>query len=170
MTGLAVDIRVRRLLVHQAAGFAESGMAISVSYNPSPSTPLGFTARVAPAWGSDAMSGAEALWGRDTMGGMGIAGGPLLRDGGARLDTEVGYGLPVGSRFVGTPRVGVRTSEYGRDYRLGYGMQVLEDGQFRLQVGVEAERRVSPVFGFGHGVASGGQADQRVLGQASVEW
>ena len=25
-----------------------------------------------------------------------------------RLDGEVGYGLPVGSRFVGTPRVGVR--------------------------------------------------------------
>ena len=56
VTGLAVDLRVRRLLVHQAAGFAESGMAISVSYDPSPSTPLGFTARVAPAWGGDASS------------------------------------------------------------------------------------------------------------------
>ena len=103
------------------------------------------------------------------MGGMGIAGGPLLQDG-ARLDTKMGYGLPVGSRFVGTPRVGVRTSEYGRDYRLGYGMQVLDEGQFRLQVGVEAERRMSPVFGFGHSVAGGGGANQRVLGQASVEW
>ena len=50
------------------------------------------------------------------------------------------------------------------------GMQVLEEGQLRLQVGVEAERRMSPVFGFGHGVAGGGGADQRVLGQASVEW
>ena len=30
---------------------------------------------------------------------------------------EIGYGLPVGSRFVGTPRVGLTTSEYGRDYR-----------------------------------------------------
>ena len=38
--------------------------------------------------------------------------------GGNRLDTEVGYGLPIGARFVGTPRVGLRTSEYGRDYRL----------------------------------------------------
>ena len=56
------------------------------------------------------------------------------------------------------------------DYRLGYGMQVLEEGQLRLQVGVEAERRVSPVFGFSHGWASGGGADQQVLGQASVEW
>ena len=48
VTGLAVDIRVRRLLVHEAEGFAESGMSISVSYNPTPSTPLGFTARVSP--------------------------------------------------------------------------------------------------------------------------
>ena len=125
VTGLAVDLRVRRLLIHQAAGFAESGMAVSVSYDPSPSTPLGFTARVAPAWGGDAMSGAEALWGRDTMSGMGMAGDPLLGGGGTRLDTEVGYGLPVGSRLVGTPRVGLRTSEYGRDYRVGYGVQIL---------------------------------------------
>ena len=51
VTGLAVDIRVRRLLVHEADGFAESGMSVSVSYDPSPKSPLGFTARVAPAWG-----------------------------------------------------------------------------------------------------------------------
>ena len=167
-TGLAVDVRVRRLLIHQAAGFAESGMAISVSYDPSPSTPLGFTAHVAPAWGGDAMSGAEALWGRDTMGGMGMAGGSMLAGGGNRLDTEVGYGLPVGRRFVGTPRVGVRNSEYGRDYRLGYGLEVLEQDSLRLQLGVEAERRVSPVFGLTESL--GGSADQRVVGQASIEW
>ena len=49
-------------------------------------------------------------------------------------------------------------------------VQVLEEGRLQLQVGIEAERRVSPVFGFGHNVAGGGGADQRVLGQASVEW
>ena len=71
VTGLAVDVRVRRLLVHQATGFAESGMSVSVSYDPTLDTPLGLTARVSPAWGGDAMSGAEALWGQETMGGMG---------------------------------------------------------------------------------------------------
>ena len=157
--GLAVDVRVRRLLVHQAAGFAESGMAVSVSYDLTPDTPLGLTARVSPAWGGDAMSGAEARWGQETMGGM---NDPLLADaGGARLDTEVGYGLPIGRRFVGTPRVGVRTSEYGRDYRLGYGVEVLEQGPLRLQLGIEAERRVNPVFGL-LGDASGG-ADQVLI-------
>ena len=108
VTGLAVDIRMRRLLVHEAEGFAESGMSISVSYDPTPSTPLGFTARVAPAWGGESMSGADALWGRESMSGMGQD--HLLGGGGNRLDTEVGYGLPLGARLVGTPRLGVGRS------------------------------------------------------------
>ena len=165
ITGLAVDVRIRRLLVHQAEGFAESGMSVSVSYDPSPKTPLGFTARVAPAWGGDAMSGANALWGRETMGGMGQ--NHLLGTGGNRLDTEMGYGLPLGARFVGTPRVGVRTSEYGGDYRLGYGVEVLEQGRMNLQLGLEAERRESPVFHLQEGSAG---TDQRVLGRATVQW
>ena len=164
VTGLAVDVRVRRLLVHEAAGFAESGMAVSVSYDPTPKTPLGFTARVSPAWGGDAMGGSEALWGREAMGGIGQ---DALLGGGNRLDTEVGYGLPLGARFVGTPRVGVRTSEYGQDYRLGYGVAVLEQGRVNLQLAVDAERRVSPVFQMRE---ASGAADQRVLGTASVSW
>ena len=35
---------------------------------------------------------------------MGMAQGGLAQ--GSRLDGEVGYGLPVGRRFVGTPRIG----------------------------------------------------------------
>ena len=68
-TGLAVDLRVRMLVMHQAEGFREWGMAVSLSYNPRPSTPLGFVARVAPSWGGQTTSGAEALWGQETMGG-----------------------------------------------------------------------------------------------------
>ena len=91
-TGLAVDVRVRTLLVHQDEDFSERGVAVSLSWNPTPSTPLGFVARVAPSWGGQATSGAQALWGRETMAGM--AHGGLAS--GNRLDGEVGYGLPVG--------------------------------------------------------------------------
>ena len=164
-TGLSVDVRVRRLVVHQADGFAEHGMSISVSYNPTPTTPLGFTARVSPAWGGDAMSGAEALWGRESMGGMSHES--VRGSGGHRLDTEVGYGLPIGSRFVGTPRAGVRTSEYGRDYRIGYGVGVLEQGRLNLQIGVDAERRESSLVQMQE---QGAGTDQRVLGRATMQW
>ena len=111
------------------------------------------------------MSGTEALWWRESMGGMGQD--QLLGAGGNRLDTEVGYGVPIEVRFVGTPRVGLRTSEYGRDYRVGYGMQVLEQGHLNLELGIDAKRRESPVF---HLQEQAGGTDQRVLGRATVQW
>ena len=72
---------------------------------------------------------------------------------GNRLDGEVGYGLPVGSRFVGTPRVGFSTSEHGRDYRVGYGLGVLEQGNVNFELG---GGRAAP------GEPDGGRYQQRV--------
>ena len=156
-SGLAVDLRVRMLVTHQAEGFRERGMAVSLSYNPTPSTPLGFMARVAPSWGGQATSGAEALWGRQTMAGM-ASGGVAS---GNRLDGEVGYGLPMGSRFVGTPRVGFSTSEHGRDYRLGYGLGVLNRESLTFELGIDAQRRESPLV---DGASNG------AVGQGTVGW
>ena len=156
-SGLSVDVRVRTLLVHQAEGFSERGMAVSLSYNPTPSTPLGFVAKVAPSWGGQATSGAEALWGRETMAGMAPGG---VADG-TRLDAEVGYGLPVGSRFVGTPTVGVGTSAYGRDYRLGYRLGALGGAGTTVEFGVDAQRWERPLVG---GTDHGARA------QATVGW
>ena len=156
-SGLSVDVRLRMLVAHQAEGFRERGMSLSLSYNPTPSTPLGFAAKVAPSWGGQATGGAQALWGRETM--AGLANGGFAS--GNRLDGEVGYGLPVGSRFVGTPRVGLTTSEYGRAYRLGYGMTLLERGALGFELGVDAQRRENP---------DAGAADNGVLGRATVRW
>ena len=82
------------------------------------------------------------MWGRETMAGM--ANGGLAS--GNRLDGEVGYGLPVGSHMVGTPRAGFSTSEYGRDYRIGYGLGVLDRERLNLDLGVDAHRRESPML------------------------
>ena len=156
-TGLAVDLRVRMLAMHQADGFRERGMALSLSYNPTPRTPLGLTARVAPSWGGQATSGAEALWGRETMAGLAQHGGA----DGTRLEAEVGYGLPVSRRFVGTPTFGVGTSERGRDYRLGYGLTVAQDGALDVELGVDAHRRERSRLG---------EVDTGVLGRAALRW
>ena len=162
LAGLSVDLRVRTLLVHQAAGFRDRGMALSLSYNPTPATPLGLMARVAPSWGGQATSGAQALWGRETMAGM--PHGSLAV--GNRLDAEVGYGLPVGSRFVGTPRFGVARSGYGRDYRLGYSLAALQTQDLQFELGVDAQRGESLISS---GRRTGG-ADQRVLGRVTIRW
>ena len=65
------------------------------------------------------------------------------------------------------PRTGIRTSEYGQDYRLGYSMDVLETTELKLQIGIEAEQRQVPAFLLQDGA---GGRDQRVLGRATVEW
>ena len=156
-TGLAVDVRVQMLVVHQAEGFRERGMALSLSYNPTPSTPLGLTARVAPSWGGQATSGAEAMWGRETM--AGLANGGLAS--GNRLDGEVGYGLPVGSRFVGTPTFGVGTSASGRDYRLGYRLGALGGAGTKVELGVDAQRRERSLQG---------GTDHGALARATMRW
>ena len=156
-TGLSLDVRVRTLLVHQAEGFRERGVALSFSYNPTPSSPLGFTASVAPSWGGEARSGAEALWGRETM--AGVAHGSFAQ--GNRLAGEVGYGLSVGSRFVGTPRVGFSASEYGRDYRVGYRLGVLDQGNTKFELGVDAQRQENAMRG---GTSNG------FVGRATLGW
>ncbi len=157
LSGLSADVRVRMLLVHEAEGFRERGVSVSFSYNPTPQTPLGSFWRVTPSWGGQATSGAEALWGCETMAGMAHGGASA----GNRLQAELGYGLPVGSRLVGTPRFGVATSEYGRDYRLGYGMTLLERDSLGFELGVDAQRRENPLLG---------GTDNGVLGRATVRW
>ena len=48
-SGLTVNVHMRTLVVHQAAGFREHGVAVSISYDPAPASRLGFSARVSPA-------------------------------------------------------------------------------------------------------------------------
>ncbi len=60
-----------------------------------------------------------------------------------KLNAEVGYGLPVGARFVGTPPVGLATSKYGRDYRFGYNLGVLEQRSVSFGLAADTQRRES---------------------------
>ena len=158
VTGLSLDVRVRTLVVHQAEGFRESGMSLSLGWDPTPSSPLGLTARVAPSWGGQAQGGAQALWNSQMAYGM---GSHQMYGAGDRVDAEVGYGLPVGARFVGTPRVGLSTSQYGRDYRVGYGLGVLEQGKVTFDLSAEAQRREAQMLG---------EASNGFMGRATLGW
>ena len=155
--GIKADLRVRTLLTHQRAGFGERGGSMRLSFDPTPKTPLGFKAQVAPSWGGRATSGAEALWGRKTMAGLGAGG----LASGNRFDVDFGYGLLVGRRLVGTPRLGMGTSERTRDYRLGYQLTLLQDAAIRFGLGVDAMRREA---------LHQGEEDHSVLGRITASW
>ena len=157
LTGLSADFRVRMLLAHQDEEFRDRGVSLSFGYNPTPSTPFGFMAKLTPSWGGQATSGAQALWGQETMAGV-APGGTAA---GGRLEAELGYGMPVGGRFVGTPRFGIGTSGNGRDYRVGYGLTVAQGGATHFDLGVYANRRESP---------SQGTAEHGVLGRLTARW
>ena len=143
-------------LLHPSEGRLADTEATGTIENADP-LPRALLARVAPSWGGQAMSGADALWGRDTMEGLGAAG----PGSGDRIDAELGYALPVGSRLVGTPRFGVTTSEYGRDYRLGYSLAVVQGGAMSFQFGLDAQRRES---------LGRGDADHSLVGRLTVGW
>ena len=67
----------------------------------------------------------------------------------------------MGSRFVGTPRIGFSTSEHGRDYRVGYRVELLERRNLDFQIGGDAQHRMSPILG---------RTDNAVRGTVSVGW
>ena len=156
-TGLSLGVQVRTLVVHQADGFTDRGMSLSFGWNPTPSSPLGFAARVAPSWGGQAQ-GSDALWSGGPLSQFGAYGG---QESAGRVDAELGYGVPVGRRFVGTPRAGFGTSAYGRTYRLGYSLGKLGVEDMDFELGVDMHRRESPLL-------NGGNVS--VLGRASVRW
>ena len=80
-TGLAVDVRVRMLLVHQAEGFEERGMAVSFSYDPTPSTPLGLHGAGGAVVGRSGGERSRCTVGPGNDGGDGGDGGWKLRCG-----------------------------------------------------------------------------------------
>ena len=157
VTGLSLDVRMRTLVVHQAEGFTERGMSLAFGWDPTPSSPLGLTARVAPSWAGSAMGSAGALWRSQMAYGM---GSHQMAGSGGQVNAEIGYGLPAG-RFVGTPSVGLATSQYGRDYRLGYRLGLLERGALNFALDVSGTRRESTMTP---------EPDHQVVTGATVTW
>ncbi len=123
-SGVTADLHGRGLLGHEASGFREVGLSGSLAFDPSPSSDRGLSLTLGQALGASATGGVDALYGRDTMAGLGGAdddAGPADLLGRRRLEARVGYGLSAfGGRFTGTPELGFGVSESGRDYRLGW--------------------------------------------------
>ena len=117
-TGLSAGVRMRMLLMHEAEGFRDRGVSVSLSYNP---TPLGLTARVAPSWG------ARADWGRRSA---------------VERRASVGAGGPRPPRIRRAPDRGPRLRDGGREPLRRHDedrLRCLRDGA-RLSVGIQARR------------------------------
>ena len=131
VSGLSVEASARTLVAHEDAGYEEWGASGSVRLDPGASG-RGLSLTLAPTFGA-ASSGVERLWSlRDAR--------ELAADDAfepeARLDAEVGYGLPVFGAFTGTPYAGLGLSDGGRDWRVGWRLTPARPG-LALELGVE---------------------------------
>ena len=160
--GLSAEVRMRTLLVHEAEGFRERGVSVSLSFDPMPSTPLGFKARVEPSWGGRDRGGAEALWSGGPVSELAARGG---RVSGGSVLTDLGYGMALGDRLIGTPRVGFGTSAMGREYRLGYSVGVLRGEGLEFELGIDAERREHMNL-----LDSLGSTERALVARATARW
>ena len=163
VSGVGINLRARRLIVHQDAGFTEGGMSLGVTYDPTPGTPTGFSARIAPGWGTDTMSGAETLWQNEMIAGQG--GYPQASGG--RLDAQAGYGIRLGKRLVGTPHGGIQRSGHGRFYRAGYKIGLTSQETLQLEVGAEIQQQESSWVQSTY-PAQG--SNRRYVAQGNVRW
>ena len=160
--GLSAEVRMRTLLVHEAEGFHDRGVSVSLSFDPMPSTSLGLKARVEPSWGGRDRGGAEALWGGGPVSKLAARGGHV--SGGSVL-TDLGYGMALGDRLVGTPRVGFGTSAMGREYRLGYSVGVLRGEGLEFELGIDVEHREHMNL-----LDNLGSAERALVARATARW
>ena len=117
--GLSAELRGRGLLVHEAKGLREYGLAGSVAWE-SAAGGRGPRLSVTRTTGVAARGGADAPFARAAHAGLtaNVDGhGPQPQ----RLEARFGYGFSaVGDRYTATPEIAVGLSDAGRNYSLGW--------------------------------------------------
>ena len=149
--GLGVSLEGRGLLSHEAKGLGDTGFAASLAWEQAPSSKRGLSLTLRQSVGGAASGGTDALFSREVMDGL------AARDnrGDQRLEGRIGYGLAVhGGRYTGTPELGYRQWDHGRDYRLGWRLTGEGSDAGSFEASLEATRRATandedPAHGIG---------------------
>ena len=159
--GLALDLKARGLVAHEASGFREWGASASLTWDPRPETDRGLALTLRQSWGGSPAGGMDALLGRETLAGVAASpgsGAGASDNGGdtpsaGRLEAELGYGIAMfGGGFTGTPYLGFGLTDGGRDYRLGWRLNPAGRGDRGLALDLEATRREGADADAEHGV------------------
>ncbi len=158
--GVALDLKARGLVAHEASGFREWGASASLTWDPRPTTDRGFALRLRQGWGGSPTGGMDALLARETLAGLAAdpgSGAGAGDNGGTasagRLEAELGYGIALfGGGFTGTPNLGIGLSDTSRDYRLGWRLTSARKGDPGFEFGLDATRREAASADAEHGV------------------
>ena len=157
--GLALDLKARGLVAHEASGFREWGASASLTWDPRPDTDRGLALTLRQSWGGSPAGGMDALLGRETL--AGLTADDNASAGSGRLEAELGYGIAMfGGGFTGTPYLGFALSDTSRDYRLGWRLKAAERGGRGLALDLQATRRER----------ADGNREHGVMLVASIRW
>ena len=127
--------------MHAEDGYDEWGVSGQLRLVPG-AAGRGLSASLTPSFGVDP-GGSEWLWALPASSGLAANGDAAPS---SRLDTELGYGLPVfGGGFTGTPNVGLGLSGDGApDLRLGWRLTPAgASGATGFELSLDATRRES---------------------------
>ena len=138
--GVALDLKGRGLIAHEASGFREWGASAALTWDPRPETDRGLALRLRQSWGGSPTGGMDALLGRETLAGLAANDNGGTASAG-RLEAELGYGIAMfDGGFTGTPHLGFGLSDGGREYRIGWRHGLAESGTASFEFGLEATR------------------------------
>ena len=155
--GLDMALRVHGIAAHAGDGYSEWGVSGSLRLAPG-AAGRGLSMSLTPSYGADP-GGSERLWTLPDASALAANGDAPAS---SRLDTELGYGLPVfGGGFTGTPNVGLGLSDTARDYRLGWRLTPAAGGDTGFELSLDATRRES---------AADGDAEHGVVLRARTSW
>ena len=152
--GIALDLKARGLVAHEAPGFREWGASASLAWDPRPSTDRGFALTLRQGWGGSPTGGMDALLGRETLAGLAANENGDTTASTGRLEAELGYGIAMfDGGFTGTPHLGVGLTETGRDYRLGWRLTSARRGDPGFEINLDATRSEAANADAEHGIA-----------------
>ena len=135
--GFSVELRARGLITHEESQFEDWGISGSLNYDPDPSSNLGLSISVTPAWGASSTGGVNRLW--DLQSAMASPQAGFSSQGG-RINAEIGHGFAVADgKFIGVPLLCFGRFEGGRHYGFGYRLVPARGGEFDFEL--EASQR-----------------------------
>ena len=151
-------LRVYGLAAHAEADYREWGVSGRLRLVPG-GAGRGLSASLTPSFGVDPGRGSERLWALPDAHALAAND---EADPSSRLDTELGYGLPVfGGGFTGTPNVGFGLSNTARAYRLGWRLTpAAASGATGFELSLDATRRE----------AGGDDAEHGVMLRGAMRW
>ena len=138
--GLSLDVSGRTLLVHENDDLEDRGISAQLAFDPDPATERGPSFALRQELGGRAQGGLDALFATDSLEDRTGSGSKAI----SRWTAEVAYGFPAfGSRFIGSPHVGVGLAIDARDWSLGWRLTPEAASAPDISLGVKAALRES---------------------------